>query len=112
MLVFVKMVIGIIVGIQSKTIFDISAVSLTGLTSAMSHESKGFNMDNIVIFKQTYGDDSLSGNTLTIKGKRKDGKYSVIHTQYNGKRLNRIYTVEQLQWAIFQMERQAQEQSV
>jgi hypothetical protein len=68
-------------------------------------------MNNIVIFKQQYGefttekDGKLSGSTLTIKGKRKDGKYSVIHAYANGKRINRIYTVEQLQWVIFQAEK-------
>ena len=43
MLVFVKMVNETIGGIQSKTIFDISAVSLQGLISAMSHSLKGVN---------------------------------------------------------------------
>ena len=68
-------------------------------------------MNNIIIFKQTYGefteekDGRLSGSTLTIKGKRKDGKYTVTHAYSNGKGRNRIYTVEQLQWVIFQMEK-------
>ena len=68
-------------------------------------------MNNIVIFKQQYGefttekDGRLSGSTLTIKGKRKDGKYSVIHATGSGKRVTKIYTVEQLQWVIFQMEK-------
>lgn len=68
-------------------------------------------MNNIVIFKQSYGefttekDGRLSGTVLTIKGKRKDGKYTVTHAYGNGKRINKIYTVEQLQWVIFQMEK-------
>jgi len=84
----------------------------------MSHYLKGFNMNNIIIFKQTYGefteekDGRLSGHTLTITGKRKDGKYTVTHAWGSGKRLNKIYTVEQLQWELFKMERQAEEQSV
>jgi hypothetical protein len=75
-------------------------------------------MNNIIIFKQTYGefteekDGRLSGHTLTITGKRKDGKYTVTHAWGSGKRLNKIYTVEQLQWELFKMERQAEEQSV
>ena len=72
-------------------------------------------MNNIIIFKQTYGefteekDGRLSGHTLTITGKRKDGKYTVTHAWGSGKRLNKIYTVEQLQWELFKMERQAEE---
>jgi hypothetical protein len=75
-------------------------------------------MNNIIIFKQTYGefteekDGRLSGHTLTITGKRKDGKYTVTHAWGSGKRLNKIYTVEQLQWELFKMERQAEEQTV
>jgi hypothetical protein len=75
-------------------------------------------MNNIIIFKQTYGefteekDGRLSGHTLTITGKRKDGKYTVTHAWGSGKRLNKIYTVEQLQWELFKMERKAEEQSV
>jgi hypothetical protein len=75
-------------------------------------------MNNIIIFKQTYGefteekDGRLSGHTLTITGKRKDGKYTVTHAWGSGKRLNKIYTVEQLQWELFKMERKAEEQTV
>lgn len=75
-------------------------------------------MNNIIIFKQTYGefteekDGRLSGHTLTITGKRKDGKYTVTHAWGSGKRLNKIYTTEQVQWELFKMERQAQEQTV
>jgi hypothetical protein len=71
-------------------------------------------MNNIVIFKQSYGefttekDGRLSGTVLTIKGKRKDGKYSVVHAYGSGKRINKIYTVEQLQWVIFQMQKTEQ----
>ena len=75
-------------------------------------------MNNIIIFKQTYGefteekDGRLSGHTLTITGKRKDGKYTVTHAWGSGKHLNKIYTVEQLQWELFKMERQTEEQTV
>jgi hypothetical protein len=71
-------------------------------------------MNNIVIFKQSYGefttekDGRLSGTVLTIKGKRKDGKYSVVHAYGSGKRINKIYTTEQLQWVIFQMQKTEQ----
>ena len=56
----------------------------------------------IYIFKQTYGeftyerDGRMSGHTLTIKGKRKDGKYTVIHAYGSGKRITKIYNSEQL----------------
>lgn len=75
-------------------------------------------MNNIIIFKQTYGEFTeekygrLSGHTLNITGKRKDGKYTVTHAWGSGKSLNKIYTVEQLQWELFKMERQTQEQTV
>jgi len=78
----------------------------------------GKTMEKTIIFKQSYGefttelDGRLSGHKLTITGKRKDGKYTVTHAWGSGKRLNKIYTVEQLQWEIFKMERQAQEQTV
>jgi hypothetical protein len=68
-------------------------------------------MNDIVIFKQSYGefttekDGRLSGHVLTITGKRKDGKYSVTHAYGSGKRINKIYTVEQLQFEVFKMER-------
>jgi hypothetical protein len=71
-------------------------------------------MNDIVIFKQSYGefttekDGRLSGNTLTIKGKRKDGKYSVIHAYGSGKRINKIYTVEQLQGVMFLLQKTEQ----
>ena len=67
-------------------------------------------MNNIVIFKQSYGefttekDGLLSGQVMTITGKRKDGKYSVTHAFGSGKRFRKIYTTEQLQWVIFQMQ--------
>ena len=71
-------------------------------------------MTDIVIFKQSYGefttekDGRLSGTVLIIKGKRKDGKYSVTHAYGSGKRIKKIYTVEQLQWVIFQMQKTEQ----
>jgi hypothetical protein len=56
----------------------------------------------IHIFKQSYGeftherDGRLSGHTITITGKRKDGKYTVTHAYGSGKRINKIYDSEQL----------------
>jgi hypothetical protein len=75
-------------------------------------------MSNIVIFKQVYGefneekDGRLSGHVMTIIGKRKDGKYTVTHAFGSGKRINKIYTTEQLQFEVFKMERKEQEQAV
>jgi hypothetical protein len=52
--------------------------------------------------KKTYGefnqenDGRLSGHVLTINGVRRDGKYSVTHSFGSGKRINKIYTQEQL----------------
>ena len=57
---------------------------------------------SIYIFKQVYGefttekDGRLSGHVMTITGKRKDGKYTVTHSFGSGKRINKIYTSEQL----------------
>jgi hypothetical protein len=71
-------------------------------------------MNDIVIFKQSYGefttekDGRLSGEVMTITGKRKDGKYSVTHAFGSGKRIKKIYTVEQLQWVIFQKQKTEQ----
>ena len=54
----------------------------------------------------TYGnftkeqDGHLSGQTLTIKSIRKDGKFTVVHAYGSGKRINKIYTLEQLQYQI------------
>lgn len=59
-------------------------------------------MTNIVIFKQTYGtfttehDGRVSGHVMTITNKRRDGKYSVTHAFGSGKRINKIYTPDQL----------------
>ncbi len=59
-------------------------------------------MNTIVVFKQTYGsftteqDGRLSGQVMTITGKRRDGKYMVTHAFGSGKRINKIYTVDQL----------------
>ena len=56
----------------------------------------------IHIFKQSYGeftyerDGRLSGHTITITGKRKDGKYTVTHAYGSGNRINKIYDSEQL----------------
>jgi hypothetical protein len=75
-------------------------------------------MNNIIIFKQSYGefttekDGRLSGQVMTITGKRKDGKYSVTHAFGSGKRFRKIYTVEQLQFEVFKMERKELEQTV
>ena len=75
-------------------------------------------MNNIVIFKQVYGefteekDGRLSGHVMTITGKRKDGKYTVTHAWGSGKRINKIYTTEQLQFEVFKMERKETEQAV
>lgn len=52
--------------------------------------------------KKTYGefnqeaDGRLSGHVLTIKNVRSDGKFSVTHAYGNGRRINKIYTQEQL----------------
>lgn len=70
----------------------------------------GFAMQSIVIFKQTYGsfitekDGRLSGQVMTITGKRRDGKYTVTHAFGSGKRINKIYTVEQLQEQVAKFE--------
>jgi hypothetical protein len=56
----------------------------------------------IIIFKQTYGsftteaDGRLSGHTMTITGKRSDGKYMVTHAFGSGKRIRKVYTPEQM----------------
>jgi len=53
-------------------------------------------------FNKTYGefnqenDGRLSGHVLTINEVRRDGKYSVTHSFGSGKRINKIYTHEQL----------------
>jgi hypothetical protein len=55
-----------------------------------------------MIFKQVYGefnqenDGRLSGQVITVNNIRKDGKFSVTHAFGNGKRINKIYTKEQL----------------
>ena len=57
---------------------------------------------SIVIFKQKYGqfvteqDGRLSGHIMTITGKRRDGKYTVVHAFGSGKRISKIYTPDQL----------------
>ena len=63
------------------------------------------------IFKQSYGqfteekDGRLSGHVMTITGKRKDGKYTVTHAFGSGKRINKIYTSEQLYDEVMKFER-------
>ena len=53
-------------------------------------------------FNKTYGefnqenDGRLSGHVLTINDIRRDGKFSVTHSFGSGKRINKIYTKEQL----------------
>ena len=52
--------------------------------------------------KDTYGamtrqaDGRLSGHTMRIYGLRKDGRYTVTHFFGSGKRINKLYTLEQL----------------
>jgi hypothetical protein len=44
-----------------------------------------------------YQDDGrLSGHVMTINNIRRDGKFSVTHAFGSGKRINKIYTQEQL----------------
>ena len=51
----------------------------------------------------TYGnftqenDGHLSGHVLHIKSIRKDGKFTVTHSFGSGKKINKIYSHEQLQ---------------
>jgi hypothetical protein len=51
----------------------------------------------------TYGqftnelDGRVSGHVLHIKSIRKDGKFCVIHSFGSGKKINKIYTHDQLQ---------------
>lgn len=59
-------------------------------------------MNNMTVLKSVYGsmnrqaDGRLSGHEMRIYGLRKDGKYTVTHFFGSGKRINKIYTVEQL----------------
>ena len=54
------------------------------------------------MLKKTYGefsqesDGRLSGHVMTVKDIRRDGKFSVIHAYGSGRRINKIYTQEQL----------------
>lgn len=56
----------------------------------------------MIIFKSQYGsftteaDGRLSGHTMTITNKRRDGKYAVTHAFGSGKRIRKVYTPEQL----------------
>ena len=60
--------------------------------------------------KKSYGeftqenDGRLSGHVLTINDIRRDGKFSVTHAFGNGKRINKIYTQEQLSEQINKMD--------
>lgn len=57
----------------------------------------------MINFKKTYGefnneaDGRLSGHVLTINDVRRDGKFSVTHSFGSGKRINKIYSKEQLE---------------
>ena len=42
-------------------------------------------------------DGHLSGHVLHIRSIRKDGKFTVTHSFGSGKKINKIYTREQLQ---------------
>lgn len=59
-------------------------------------------MNNMTVFKSVYGsmnrqaDGRLSGHEMRIYGVRKDGRYTVTHFFGSGKRINKIYTLEQL----------------
>ena len=56
----------------------------------------------MIIFKTHYGEftieqgNRLSGHTMEITGKRKDGKYMVTHAFGSGKRIRKIYTPQQM----------------
>lgn len=56
----------------------------------------------MTIFKDTYGsmsrqaDGRLTGHEIRIYGLRKDGRYTVTHFFGSGKRINKLYTAEQL----------------
>ena len=45
----------------------------------------------------TENDGHLSGHVLHIKSIRKDGKFTVTHSFGSGKKINKIYTHDQLQ---------------
>jgi hypothetical protein len=53
-------------------------------------------------FKDTYGsmnrqaDGRLTGHEIRVYGLRKDGKYTVTHFFGSGRRINKLYTAEQL----------------
>ncbi len=65
---------------------------------------------NTAIFNKTYGgfsnqpDGRLAGHQLTINNVRRDGKYFVTHAFGSGKRINKIYSAEQLVAEIQKME--------
>jgi hypothetical protein len=68
--------------------------------------------ESMIIFKTHYGEFSLeqggrlSGHTMEITGKRKDGKYMVTHAFGSGKRIRKVYTTEQLILEIAKLEPQ------
>jgi hypothetical protein len=52
---------------------------------------------NKIFGEFNYQDDGrLSGHVMTINNIRRDGKFSVTHAFGSGKRINKIYTQEQL----------------
>ena len=57
---------------------------------------------SMIIFKTHYGEftieqgNRLSGHTMEITGKRKDGKYMVTHAFGSGKRIRKVYTPDQM----------------
>jgi hypothetical protein len=65
---------------------------------------------SMIIFKSHYGEFTieaggrLSGHTMEITGKRKDGKYMVTHAFGSGKRIRKVYTTEQLILEITKLE--------
>ena len=52
----------------------------------------------------TESDGHLSGHVLHIRSIRKDGKFTVTHSFGSGKKINKIYTKEQLQDQIAKFE--------
>jgi hypothetical protein len=56
----------------------------------------------MTVFKDTYGsmnrqaDGRLTGHEIRVYGLRKDGRYTVTHFFGSGKRINKLYTAEQL----------------
>ena len=63
------------------------------------------------VFKDVYGDMTrqadgrLSGHEMRVYGLRKDGRYTVAHIFGSGKRINKLYTAEQLAEQVNKFER-------